>query len=295
MIPRGSGFLLLSGRLGDPDRKPLTTAQLRQLAQRSSLLPLPEEAAQLTVSHLTSIGMDQKLSEHILNLLDDELQLNVYLEKAKKYGCSPITRADEEYPLILRRRLGFDAPGCLWVKGNPEILKMPTVSLVGSRELNGANRKFAREVGAQAAKQGFALVSGNARGADSTAQSACLEAGGCVISVVADSLIENPQEKNVLYVSEEDFDAPFSAFRALHRNYAIHAWGEVTFIAQCTMEKGGTWDGSLHNLRKKWSPLYCFRDGSPASIALEGMGATLIDTKLLQDFHSFADSCLGFL
>ena len=295
MIPRESGFLLLSGKLGDPDRKPLTTAQLRQLAQRASLLLPPDETAQLTVSHLTSIGMDQKLSEHILNLLEDELQLKAYLEKAKKYGCSPITRANGEYPLILRKRLGFDAPGCLWIKGNPEILKMPTVSLVGSRELNGANRKFAREVGAQAAKQGFALVSGNARGADSMAQSACLESGGCVISVVADSLTEHPQEKNVLYVSEEDFDEPFSVFRALHRNYAIHAWGEITFIAQCTMEKGGTWDGSVHNLRKKWSPLYCFRDGSTASVALEGMGATLIDTEQLQYFRSFADTQLSFL
>ena len=70
MIPRESGFLLLSGKLGDPDRKPLTTAQLRQLAQRASLLLPPDETAQLTVSHLMSIGMDQKLSEHILNLME---------------------------------------------------------------------------------------------------------------------------------------------------------------------------------------------------------------------------------
>ena len=294
MNAREAGFLLLSGKLGDSDRKPLTTAQLRQLAQRAALLPPPDEAAQLDVSHLMSIGMDRKLSEHILALLEDELQLNAYLAKAEKYGCRPITRASGEYPLILRKRFGFDAPGCLWAKGNPEILKMPAVSLVGSRELNGPNRKFAREVGIQAAKQGFALVSGNARGADFTAQSACLQAGGCVISVVADALTEHPLENNVLYVSEEGFDEPFSTFRALHRNYVIHAWGEVAFVAQCSMEKGGTWDGSAQNLRKKWSPLYCFRDESAASAALEGMGAVLIDTEQLQDFHSFTDSQLGF-
>lgn len=295
MNSRESGFLLLSGKLGDTDRKPLTTAQLRQLAQRAALLSPPEDTAQLTVSHLTSIGLDQKLSEHILALLEDELQLDAYLKKAQKYGCEPITRANPRYPLILRKRLGFDAPGCLWTKGDAEILKMPTVSLVGSRELNGPNRKFAREVGAQAAKQGFALVSGNARGADSAAQSACLEAGGFVISVVADSLAEHTREKNVLYVSEENFDEPFSTFRALHRNYSIHAWGEISFVAQCSLERGGTWDGSTQNLRKKWSPLYCLRDGSAASVALEGMGATLIDTGQLQDFHSFADPQLGFL
>ncbi|MGM9605618.1 MAG: DNA-processing protein DprA [Faecousia sp.] len=294
MNARDKGFMLLSCKLGDPDRKPLTTAQLRLLAQRVSLLPPPDEGAQLTVSHLLSIGMEKTLAEHILVLLEDELQLDAYLKKAQKCGCEPITRANPQYPLILRKRLGFDAPGCLWTKGDTEILKMPAVALVGSRELNVPNRKFAREVGAQAAKQGFALVSGNARGADSTAQSACLEAGGCVISVVADALADHPREKNVLYVSEEDFDEPFSTFRALHRNYAIHAWGEVAFVAQCTLERGGTWDGSAQNLRKKWSPLYCFRDESAASAALEGMGAVLIDTEQLQDFHSFTDPQLGF-
>lgn len=295
MNSREYGFLLLSGKLGDPQRKPLTTAQLRLLAQRAALLPPPEEAGQLTVSHLLSIGVERELAEHILNLLEDELQLKAYLNQAVKLGCKPITRANGDYPLILRKRLGFDAPGCLWTKGDTDILKMPTVSLVGSRELRGLNRKFAREAGVQAAKQGYALVSGNARGADSTAQNACLEAGGRVISVVADALADHPWEKNVLYVSEEDFDAPFSILRALRRNSAIHAWGEITFVAQCTLEKGGTWDGSVRNLRKRWSPLYCLRDGSPASLALEKMGAVLIDVEALQDFRSFADPQLGFL
>lgn len=295
MNPRERGFLLLSGKLGDPERKPLTTAQLRLLAQRASLLAPPEEEAQLGLRHLLPIGIERKLAEHILALLEDEPQLDAYLKKADKIGCIPITRVSGEYPLVLRKRLGFDAPGCLWVKGNMDLLKASAVSLVGSRNLKGPNRKFAREVGAQAAKQGFALVSGNAKGADTTAQNACLEAGGCVISVVADALIEHPLEENVLYVSEEDYDEPFSVPRALHRNHAIHAWGEITFVAQCSLEKGGTWDGSVQNLRRKWSPLFCLKDGSPASLALEGMGATLIEPEALQDFRSFSDGQVSFL
>lgn len=295
MNPRERGFLLLSGKLGDPERRPLTTAQLRLLAQRAALLTPEEEESQLNLRHLLSIGIRQDLAERILSLLEDEAQLDVYLKKADKVGCVPITRVSEEYPLILRKRLGFDAPACLWVKGDRNLLKMPGVSLVGSRDLNFPNRKFAREVGAQAAKQGFMLISGNARGADSTGQNACLEAGGCVISVVADALIEHPLEKNLLYVSEEDFTEPFSVPRALRRNYAIHAWGEVTFVAQCSLEKGGTWDGSVQNLRRKWSPLFCMKDGSPASNALEGMGATLIEPEALQNFHSFSDGQLSFL
>ncbi len=295
MNQRERGFLLLSGKLGDPCRKPLTTAQLRLLAQRAALLPPAAEAVELELSHLLSIGIDKQLAAHILALLEDEAQLNAYLEKARKLGCFPISRVNPLYPLILRKRLGFDAPGCFWVKGNMDILKMSAVSLVGSRYLKSENRKFAREVGIQAAKHGFALVSGNARGADSAAQNACLEAGGCVISVVADALTEHSLENNVLYVSEGDYDQAFSIPRALHRNYSIHAWGEITFVAQCTLEKGGTWEGSVQNLRKKWSPLYCFKDGSAASLALEKMGATLIQPEALQDFRRFADPQITFL
>lgn len=283
------GFLLLSSKLGDLERKPLTTAQLRLLAQRASLLSKPEEGAMLTLQTLQSIGMENSLSERILSLLEDELQLNAYLKKAEKFGCDAITRANGRYPLILRKRMGYDAPGCLWFKGDAEILNMPAVSLVGSRELTSINRKFAREVGIQAARQGFALVSGNARGADSVAQTACLEMGGRVISVVADALADHTRDERILYLSEDSFDEPFSPFRALHRNHVIHSLGEITFVAQCTLEKGGTWDGTAENLRKKWSPVFCLKDGSAGSLALEKMGAVLISTEDLRDFPNLSD------
>ena len=170
---------------------------------------------------------------------------------------------------------------------------MPTVSLVGSRDLRDKNRKFAQQVGILAAQQGYALVSGNARGADSAAQTACLEAGGYVISVIADSLEEHCPGGRVLLLSEDDFDEPFTVQRALHRNRVIHALGDAVFVAQCTLSKGGTWDGSVQNLRRHWSDLYCFRDGSPASVELEQMGACLIEAEELNDFKSLPHSPAG--
>lgn len=281
-------FLLLTGKLGDPSRMPLTTAQLRTLAQRIPLLQSSSDDSQLTIAHLASIGIGEPLAGRILRLLEDTPQLEAYLARAKKAGCIPVTRTNEDYPLILRKRLGLDAPGCLWLKGDPQILKKPAVALVGSRELRNANRDFAREVGMQAAKQGYVLVSGNARGADIVAQNACLEAGGQVICVVADALCEHTERKNILFLSEEDYDEPFSALRALRRNRVIHCLGEITFAAQCTLEKGGTWDGSVRNLKKLWSPLYCFDDGSQAMQELECMGASLVETPELSDFPKLA-------
>lgn len=288
-------FLLLTGKLGDPSRIPLTTAQLRTLAQRIPLLQPSSDETQLTISHLASIGIGEPLAGRILRLLEDTPQLEAYLARAKKAGCIPVTRTNEDYPLILRKRLGMNAPGCLWLKGDPQILKKPAVALVGSRELRNANRDFAREVGLQAAKQGFVLVSGNARGADISAQNACLEAGGQVICVVADALCEHTERKNILFLSEEDYDEPFSALRALRRNRVIHCLGEITFAAQCTLEKGGTWDGSVRNLKNLWSPLYCFDDGTQAMQELECMGASLVETPDLSDFPKLTQHNSFFL
>ena len=159
---------------------------------------------------------------------------------------------------------------------------------LGSREILPDNKAFAWAVGEQAAKQGYALVSGNARGADKIAQTAALRHGGKVISVVADSLAEKAPQENLLYLSEEDYDLGFSAQRALSRNRVIHAMGDVTFVAQCSFGTGGTWSGTQMNLRSGWSPVYCFNDGSDAARELEQMGAALIKEDALHSLHELS-------
>lgn len=282
------GFLLLSSSLGNPERKPLTPYRLRQLSSRYLALPSADGEKTLEPGDLLAIGFDRETAERTVALLSEEAALDRYLEKAAILGCVPITRANPEYPLLLRKRLGPDCPGCLWLKGDLSLLEYPAVSLVGSRDLKAENERFAREAGRQAAIQGYVLVSGNARGADRAAQQACLDAGGKVISVVADELCSHRETDGILYISEEDYDAPFSSHRALSRNRVIHALGMVTVAAQCTFGKGGTWDGSTRNLRRGWSPLFLFRDGSEASLELEQMGAETVGLEDLEDYAALA-------
>ena len=280
------GFLLLTGQLGDPERKPLTVAQLRLLATRVENMRRPEEDRDLTVTDLTALGYGGELAERIIALLSEEQLLERYLRRGIKGGCALLTRVTEGYPVVVRRRLGLDAPGCLWCKGDPSLLDRPKISLVGSRVLNDVNLAFAKEAGIQAAKQGYTLVSGNAVGADQAAQQACLEAGGTVISVVATELEKLEADPRVLYLAEDGFDMSFSAQRALSRNRVIHALGDKTLAAQCSLEKGGTWDGCVRNLRFGWSPVFCFDDGSEAVMRLEQMGAGLVTLVDLHDLSS---------
>lgn len=268
------GFLLLSSHLGDPDRKVLSTAQLRILADRVRNAEPPPPDRALSEKDLLALGCSREIARRILTLLDEEERLDHYLHRAKRMDCVPVTRVSEGYPLLLRQRLGLDTPGCLWAKGDLSILNTPAIALVGSRELRQENREFAEAVGCHAAMQGLTLVSGNARGADRAAQEACLDSGGRVISIVADELSKQPVKRNVLFLSEEDFDEPFSAQRALSRNRCIHALGQMVFIAQSDLHKGGTWDGTVKNLRFGWSSVACFRDGSEAAAELAQMATT---------------------
>lgn len=284
MNAREQGFLLLTSELGVPGRKVLTDAQLRTLARRVQEAVRQDGDREMDVTDLMQLGYSREMAQHILVLLEDGELLRYYCQQGRRAGCYPLTRVTEGYPLRLRKALGQDSPGCLWYKGDPEILQLPAVSLVGSRDLDIQNQYFAEEVGRQAALQGYVLVSGNARGADKAAQNACLRHGGKVISVVADALAQHAQRENVLYLSEDSFDAPFSAQRALSRNRCIHSLGKYTFVAQCGYETGGTWDGTVKNLRFGWSPVYCFRDGSPAQHVLEDMGAISIEEKQLSNF-----------
>ena len=295
MNPRERGFLLLTGYLGDPERKPLTVAQFRDLAKRMRLMEKPTDVRQLCREDLMSIGCSSESAARILRLLSQEEHLDYYLTEGKRHGCHPVTRITEGYPVNLRRRLGLDAPGVLWAKGDMSLLENPAIALVGSRDLMEDNIEFACEVGKQAALQGYTLVSGNARGADRTAQQSCLDHGGSVISIVADELHKQPWQENLLYLSKTGFDLEFTPYRALDRNTVIHAFGSYTFVAQCTYGKGGTWDGTRNNLRKGYSPVFCFRDDTPAMTELEQMGAKLIDIEQLQDISVLRSDTQSFL
>ena len=238
----------------------------------------------LTEGDLMALGYGQAMAARIVELLSEEERLDHYLARGKQAGCICVTRVSGEYPVLLRQRLGLDAPAVLWCRGDLGLLNTPGVALVGSRDLLDENRRFAAEVGKQAVKQGLSLISGNARGADRTAQDAALEAGGNVISVVADELTGHTIRDRVLWISEDGFAEPFSAQRALSRNRIIHALGWRTFVAQTRAKMGGTWDGTVKNLRFGWSEVYCFDDDSEGCDLLTKMGAFSVHTEDLQNF-----------
>lgn len=277
------GFLLLCAELGD-GRKPLTPAQLRTLRARVLERGAGDDDPErpLTAGDLRALGYDAEFSARICGLLEREKDLAVYLSIAAERGIRPLTRISPTYPARLRR-LGEEAPAILFCRGNAALLERPAVALAGSRELTEAGKAFARRAGELAAGEGYVLVSGNARGADRTAQAACLEAGGAVIAVLPAELDAcAPENERILYLCLTGWHLPMVAYRALERNRIIHALGEKTLVAQSHLT-GGTWSGSEENLRRGWSPLFVHDDGSEGCSALIDRGAVPVR---LEEFHS---------
>jgi predicted Rossmann fold nucleotide-binding protein DprA/Smf involved in DNA uptake len=110
--------------------------------------------------------------------------------------------------------------------------------------------------------------------------------------VVADELERFSIRGDMLYLSEDVFDGAFSAQRALSRNRIIHCLGSRVFVAQCG-ERGGTWDGTVKNLRQEWNPVYCFQDGTQAVKLLLQMGAEGIGVGDLHDIAGLSPRYFG--
>ncbi len=287
MNVREWGIALLCTIVPGDELTPLTLAQLRTLSLRVRAMGRPEQPMnELRQDDLIAMGYSRTEAERIVALLDRENRLEVYLDKARDLGIYPLTRLSPDYPERIRARLGLNAPPVLFAAGNANLLNMRAVAVVGSRELHEPGLSFCRKIGALAAGEARVLVSGNAVGADQTAQNACLEAGGSIVSFLADELsrhLPDIPERQVM-VSAGGWDLPFSNARALQRNHFIHALGEKTFVAQCDSRKGGTWAGSADNLNHGWSELYVCGDGTEAMRALQERGAAPVPKTGLRSF-----------
>ena len=288
------GLLLLCCPLGDAMAGALSLAQARELSRRARAAGIGEEdpLRDVTVKDVRRLGYSEYEAGHIVLLLGRERQLDGYLLAAEKAGVTVITRLDTRFPRRLRDELGGRCPAALFCRGDLELLQSVCVSVVGSRHLASPGAQFAAQAGRLAAREGFTLCSGDAMGADRTAQEACLSNGGSVLIFPATELVYCPIRKNTLYAAEGGFELGFSAQRALGRNRFIHAMGEKTLVAQTGFGKGGTWSGSLDNLQHEYSPLFVFDDGSEGARALCARGATPV--QALTSLQALTPAQLSF-
>jgi DNA processing protein len=104
------------------------------------------------------------------------------LLSARALGIDAIAWGDPRYPALLASIP--DAPIVLWLKGNPALLSRPSVAIVGSRAATPYGLEAASRLAGDLAAAGALVVSGLARGVDSTAHRAALDSGGNTAAVL---------------------------------------------------------------------------------------------------------------
>ncbi|TDJ32824.1 MAG: DNA-protecting protein DprA [Gammaproteobacteria bacterium] len=87
-----------------------------------------------------------------------------------------LTLDDPDYPPLLKRL--DDAPGILFVEGDPTTLWQAQIAIVGSRTPTAAGLDNARTFARHLSSAGFAITSGLALGIDAAAHAAALDCGG---------------------------------------------------------------------------------------------------------------------
>jgi DNA processing protein len=128
----------------------------------------------------------------------------------EKSGVVLLARGDAGYPPLLREI--HDPPVVLYRKGN-YLFENPCVAVVGSRRATAYGQGVARRLGAELAQRGFCVVSGLARGIDTSAHEGALSVGGRTAAVVGTGIdVIYPPENLGLYRRIAETGAVLSEF-----------------------------------------------------------------------------------
>lgn len=269
LSPTAQATLLLTSyfsKASSESAKPLTNAEWGRFAlwlKEKSTTP-----ADLLVSDPKALLQgwhDARISaERIIELLSRGHSLALAMEKWQRAGLWVVTRSDPEYPRRLKQQLKTDSPPVLFGCGNKALLSAGGLAVIGSRNASESDLAFTDQVGAKAAAEGIAIVSGGARGVDETAMLGAMKQGGVVIGVMADSLLKAATSSkwrkglmngHAVLVSPFYPEAGFSAGNAMARNKYIYCLADSSLVIH-SGKKGGTLNGAEENLKKGWVPLW---------------------------------------
>ena len=208
---------------------------------------------------------DTRISaERIIELLKRGHSLALAMEKWQRAGLWVVTRSDSEYPKQLKQRLKTDCPPVLFGCGNKALLNTGGLAVVGSRNASDPDLAFTDQVGAKAAAENIAIISGGARGVDETVMIGAMRQGGMVVGVMADRLLraatsskwrKGLMEGHVVLVSPFYPEAGFNVGNAMARNKYIYCLADSSLVIH-SGKKGGTLSGAQENLKKSWVPLW---------------------------------------
>lgn len=145
------------------------------------LYPNLSKIINVSRKELVQSGVPEKLADSIINHREKHPleEIQTWCEKNK---TTIITIGNDRYPNLLFQIP--DPPTVLYIKGNLPPVSLPTIGVVGTRNITAYGRKVTKELTVQLVRAGFVIVSGFMYGVDAVAHEACIDAGGTTIAVL---------------------------------------------------------------------------------------------------------------
>jgi len=175
------------------------------------------------------------------------------LMKAEKQGVRILTYSDPAYPVLLKEI--HDPPMVIFIKGNDIPNNQTFVAVVGSRNSTSYGQKAAENIGRDLAQRGLGVVSGMARGIDSSSHWGCLEGKGFTVAVLGTGVdVIYPASNRKLYeqiamkgavISEFPMGAPPVPNNFPMRNRIISGLSRGTVIVEATKNSGSLITASI--------------------------------------------------
>jgi predicted Rossmann fold nucleotide-binding protein DprA/Smf involved in DNA uptake len=260
LSPDTQTVLLLCGRFGKErnDANPLTDSEYNRLAlwlKKQGMRPadLLGDAGQ----HLLEKNGPPIPESRLRSLLGRGTAMALAVESWASKGLWVSSRSDKGYPQRLRSRKK-PAPPILYGVGDIGLLSDGGLAIVGSRDADEEALDFCRKVARSCAKQEMQVVSGGARGIDTEAMVAALEAGGSAVGVLPGDLAKAAlrgkyrnaiQESRLVLVSPYDPGSGFNVGHAMQRNRHIYALADYGLVVSSSPRRGGTWSGAVEALK----------------------------------------------
>jgi DNA processing protein len=141
-----------------------------------------EKAWKAGPADLRQAGLDANTIRAIENWRP-KVDLDSEMERLNKSGVQALTFHDAKYPSRLKEI--YDYPPLIYVKGELISADDYCLSVVGTRRATLYGKQVAQEITADLARNNITVVSGLARGIDTIAHRAALEAGGRTLAIYA--------------------------------------------------------------------------------------------------------------
>ena len=166
------------------------------------------------------------------------------ITKTQKFGAQMITINSPFYPSLLKQI--HSPPIVLTVKGNLDLLKRPSIGIVGARNASSTGKVLTKNISKNLGEYGFVIISGLARGIDQAAHKGSLETG--TIGVIGSGInIFYPQENKELQeeiyekglvVSIFMFNEPAQANHFPKRNHIISGLSQGIIVVEAALKSG---------------------------------------------------------